>query len=115
MSVNYRKGISNAVSSHLRRYGITGPDTPSTSCTWTGCSKTLERGGMARHVLAHLSAKVHCSVCGVVKCRYKSFMHTSNSQRSADSHWSISSSGPKDILSQGVEVLYIRSNDTSLS
>lgn len=63
------EGTTSAVSAHLRGHGITGPDTASTSCTWAGCSKILQRRGMTRHILTHLGVKLRCSVCGVVKCR----------------------------------------------
>ncbi|KAG2071861.1 hypothetical protein BDR04DRAFT_1230802 [Suillus decipiens] len=63
------EGTTSAVSAHLRRHGITGPDSANTSCPWSGCSKILRRGGMARHILTHLGVKVRCSVCRVVKCR----------------------------------------------
>lgn len=64
------EGTTWAIAAHLRGHGITGPDTASTSCTWGGCSKTLKRGCMTRHILTHLGVKVRCSVCGVVKCRH---------------------------------------------
>src|SRR6267154_1549616 len=64
------EGTTSAVSAHLRRHGITGPENASTTCTWGGCSKTLKRGSMTRHILTHLSVKARCSVCGVKKCRY---------------------------------------------
>ncbi|KAG1790719.1 uncharacterized protein HD556DRAFT_1537692 [Suillus plorans] len=51
------------VSAHLRRHGITGPDSAITTCTWDGCYKTLKKGSMARHILTHLR----------VKCRYDLF------------------------------------------
>ncbi|KAG1756102.1 hypothetical protein EDB19DRAFT_451960 [Suillus lakei] len=64
------EGTTGAVSTHLRGHGITGPDSAITTCTWGGCYKTLKKGSMARHILTHLSVKVRCSVCGVVKCRH---------------------------------------------
>ncbi|KAG1797229.1 uncharacterized protein BJ212DRAFT_1406343 [Suillus subaureus] len=63
------EGTTTTVSAHLRGHGITGPDGASTNCPWAGCSKTLKRGGMTRHILTHLGVKVRCSMCGVVKCR----------------------------------------------
>ncbi|KAG2342468.1 hypothetical protein BDR05DRAFT_964071 [Suillus weaverae] len=66
----YVEGTTRAVSAHLRRHGITGPDSTSIICTWGGCSKTLKKGSMARHLLTHLGVKVRCSACGVVKCRH---------------------------------------------
>ncbi|KAJ8583211.1 hypothetical protein M405DRAFT_829097 [Rhizopogon salebrosus TDB-379] len=67
------EGTNRAVSAHLRGHGITGPEKASTSCTWGSCSKTLKRGSLMRHILAHLGVKVRCSVCGVVKCRHDLF------------------------------------------
>ncbi|KAG2354895.1 hypothetical protein BDR07DRAFT_583565 [Suillus spraguei] len=64
------EGTTSAVSAHLRRHGITGPDSTSTICTWSGCSKTLKKGSMTRHLLTHLGVKVRCSACGVVMCRH---------------------------------------------
>ncbi|KAG1888797.1 hypothetical protein F4604DRAFT_1645024 [Suillus subluteus] len=64
------EGTISAVSAHLRRHGITGPDSAAITCTWSGCYKTLKKGSMARHILAHLGVKVRCSTCGVVKCRH---------------------------------------------
>jgi len=66
----YVEGTTSAISTHLRRHGITGPDATSTICTRGGCSKTLKKGSMTRHLLAHLGIKVRCSACGVVKCRH---------------------------------------------
>lgn len=66
----YVEGTTSAMSAHLRRHGITGPDNISTICTWDGCSKTLKKGSMIRHLLTHLGVKVCCSACGVVKCRH---------------------------------------------
>jgi hypothetical protein len=63
------EGTTSAVSAHLRGHGMTGPDSARISCPWAGCSKILKRGGMTKHILTHLGAKVRCSVCGVVKCR----------------------------------------------
>ncbi|KAG0692018.1 hypothetical protein DFH29DRAFT_601860 [Suillus ampliporus] len=67
------EGTTSAVSAHLRRHGIFGPDSTGTMCTWGSCSKTLKKGSMPRHILAHLGVKVRCSVCGVVKCRHDLF------------------------------------------
>src|SRR5882757_4706024 len=67
------EGTTSAVSAHLRRHGITGPEDASTTCTWGGCSKTLKRGSMTRHILTHLGVKVRCPVCGAVKSRYDIF------------------------------------------
>ncbi|KAG1753203.1 hypothetical protein EDB19DRAFT_1667968 [Suillus lakei] len=64
------EGTTNAMSAHLRRHGITGPDSAITTCTWSGCYKNFKKGSMARHILTHLRVKVRCSVCGVVKCRH---------------------------------------------
>ncbi|KAG1863761.1 hypothetical protein F4604DRAFT_1683618 [Suillus subluteus] len=64
------EGTTSAVSAHLRRHGVTGPDSAVTICTWGGCYKTLKKGSMTRHILAHLGVKACCSICGVVKCRY---------------------------------------------
>lgn len=63
------EGTTTALSAHLREHGVPGPDNASTSCSWAGCSKTLKRGAMPRHILTHLGVKACCSVCGVVKCR----------------------------------------------
>ncbi|KAG1878327.1 hypothetical protein F4604DRAFT_1756610 [Suillus subluteus] len=63
------EGTTCAVTAHLRRHGITGLDSTSTICTWGGCSKTLKKGSMTRHLLTHLGVKACCSACGVVKCR----------------------------------------------
>lgn len=67
------EGTTSAVSAHLRRHSITGPDSAITTCTWDGCYKTLKKGSMARHILTHLRVKVRCSVCGIVKCRHDLF------------------------------------------
>jgi hypothetical protein len=64
------EGTACAVSAHLRRHGITGPDSTSIICTWGGCSKTLKKGSMTRHLLTHLGVKARCSACGVVMCRH---------------------------------------------
>ncbi|KAG2079211.1 hypothetical protein BDR04DRAFT_1086361 [Suillus decipiens] len=64
------EGTTCALSAHLRRHDITGPDSTSTICTWSGCFKTLKKGSMTRHLLTHLGVKVRCSVCGVVMCRH---------------------------------------------
>ncbi|KAG2127721.1 uncharacterized protein EDB93DRAFT_197940 [Suillus bovinus] len=63
------EGTTSAVSAHLRRHGITGPDSATTTCTWDGCYTTLKKGSMARHILTHLGVKARCSVCGIVRCR----------------------------------------------
>ncbi|KAG2038577.1 hypothetical protein BDR03DRAFT_299917 [Suillus americanus] len=63
------EGTTSAVSAHLRGHGIIDSDSAKISCPWTGCSKTLKRGGLTRHILTHLGVKVRCSMCGVVKCR----------------------------------------------
>jgi hypothetical protein len=64
------EGTTSAVSAHLREHGIPSSDDSNTSCTWGTCSKTLKRGSLTRHILAHLGVKVRCSACGVVKCRH---------------------------------------------
>ncbi|KAG1862896.1 hypothetical protein C8R48DRAFT_673042 [Suillus tomentosus] len=53
----YVEGTTSAMSAHLRSHGITGPDSISTICTWAGCSKTLKKGSMKRHLLTHLGVK----------------------------------------------------------
>ncbi|KAG1799774.1 uncharacterized protein HD556DRAFT_1305310 [Suillus plorans] len=53
----YVEGTTSAMSAHLRRHGIAGPDNISTICTWGGCSKTLKKGSMIRHLLTHLGVK----------------------------------------------------------
>ncbi|KAG0701320.1 hypothetical protein DFH29DRAFT_1000288 [Suillus ampliporus] len=53
------EGTTSAVSAHLRRHGIFGPDNTGTMCTWGSCSKTLKKGSMPRHILAHLGVKSH--------------------------------------------------------
>ncbi|KAG1858978.1 hypothetical protein DFJ58DRAFT_291445 [Suillus subalutaceus] len=64
------EGTTSAVSAHLRGHGIIGPDSAKIGCPWAGCSKTLKRGGLTRHILTHLGVKVRCSICGVVRCRH---------------------------------------------
>ncbi|KAG1727131.1 hypothetical protein EDB19DRAFT_1833202 [Suillus lakei] len=64
------EGTPGAISAHIRRHGLNGPDGANKRCTWGGCSKMLKKESMARHILAHLGVKVCCSVCGVVKCRH---------------------------------------------
>ncbi|KAG2353390.1 hypothetical protein BDR07DRAFT_1405015 [Suillus spraguei] len=64
------EGTTSAVSAHLRRHGITGPESAVIACTWGGCNKILKKGSMARHILIHLGVKVRCSICGIVKCRH---------------------------------------------
>ncbi|KAG1887809.1 hypothetical protein F4604DRAFT_1718695 [Suillus subluteus] len=63
------EGTTSALSAHLRGHGVIGPDSTKISCPWAGCSKTLKRGGLTRHILTHLGVKVQCSICGVVRCR----------------------------------------------
>ncbi|KAG2079210.1 hypothetical protein BDR04DRAFT_27342 [Suillus decipiens] len=63
------EGTASAISAHLRSHDTTGPNSISTICTWGGCSKTLKKGSLTRHLLTHLGIKARCSVCGVVKCR----------------------------------------------
>ena len=63
------EGTTSAVSAHLRGHYLAGPDSPSATCTWGTCSKTLKKGSMTRHILGHLGVKMRCSACGVVKCR----------------------------------------------
>jgi hypothetical protein len=64
------EGTTSAVSAHLRRHGIAGPDSAIITCTWGGCYKTLKKGSMARHIRTHLGIKMRCSACGVVRCRH---------------------------------------------
>jgi hypothetical protein len=64
------EGTTSGVSAHLQGHGITGSGDSNTSCTWGTCSKTLKRGSLTRHILAHLGVKVRCSACGIVKCRH---------------------------------------------
>ncbi|KAG2150926.1 hypothetical protein DEU56DRAFT_908560 [Suillus clintonianus] len=54
------EGTTSAMSAHLRTFhSITGQDSTSAICTWGGCSKTLKKGSMARHLLTHLGVKSH--------------------------------------------------------
>jgi hypothetical protein len=63
-------GLCMEGTTNLREHGIPSSDDSNTSCTWGTCSKTLKRGSLTRHILAHLGVKVRCSACGVVKCRH---------------------------------------------
>ncbi|KAJ8582538.1 hypothetical protein M405DRAFT_560923 [Rhizopogon salebrosus TDB-379] len=65
------EGTTTAISAHLRSvHGITGPENANTNCTWSTCSRTLQRGSMTRHILTtHLGVKARCSTCGVIMCR----------------------------------------------
>ncbi|KAG1861706.1 hypothetical protein F4604DRAFT_1787925, partial [Suillus subluteus] len=105
------EGTTNAVSAHLRRHGINSPDSARISCPWGGCSKTLKRGGLTRHILTHLGVKVRCSICEVVRCRPTSFVRISDTQSCAISHLSKLSMDPMVVcLSLRVGPLPIRSN-----
>jgi hypothetical protein len=64
------EGTTCAASAHLRRHGIIGPDSTRIICTWGGCSKTLKKGSMPRHLLTHLGVKARCSACEVVMSRH---------------------------------------------
>ena len=66
----YLEGTHGAISAHLRRHGITAsPDHNTIDCPWDGCSKTIKKDSLTRHILTHIGVKARCSMCGLVRSR----------------------------------------------
>jgi len=66
----YLEGTQSAISAHLRRHGITAsPDHNTIDCPWGGCSKTMKKDSLTRHILTHIGVRARCSMCGLVRSR----------------------------------------------